>query len=37
MRKEASWEGMPIVNEFPVFPAELPGLPLDREIEFGIE
>ncbi|KAE8701742.1 hypothetical protein F3Y22_tig00110505pilonHSYRG00030 [Hibiscus syriacus] len=29
---------IPIVQEFPnVFPTELPGLPLDREIEFQIE
>ena len=31
-------EDVPVVNEFPdVFPAELPGLPPDREIEFAIE
>ncbi|KAH9685116.1 hypothetical protein KPL70_013830 [Citrus sinensis] len=30
-------EDIPVVNEFPeVFPEELPGLPLDREIEFKI-
>jgi hypothetical protein len=29
---------MPVVNEFPdVFPKELPGMPLDRDIEFVIE
>jgi hypothetical protein len=29
---------MPMVNEFPdVFPEELPGMPLDRDIEFVIE
>jgi hypothetical protein len=29
---------VPVVNEFPdVFPEELPGMPLDRDIEFGIE
>ena len=29
---------MPVVREFPdVFPKELPGLPPDREIEFGID
>jgi hypothetical protein len=29
---------MPVVNEFPdVFPEELPGMPLDRDIEFVIE
>ena len=31
-------EDIPIVKEFPdVFPEELPGLPLDRDIEFSIE
>ncbi|XP_074336685.1 uncharacterized protein LOC141673855 [Apium graveolens] len=31
-------EAVPIVNEFPdVFPGDLPGLPLDQEIEFAIE
>ena len=30
-------EEIPVVKDFPdVFPEELPGLPLDREIEFGI-
>jgi hypothetical protein len=29
---------VPVVNEFPdVFPQELPGMPLDRDIEFVIE
>jgi hypothetical protein len=29
---------IPVVCEFPdVFPDELPGLPLDRDVEFGIE
>jgi hypothetical protein len=29
---------VPVVNEFPdVFPEELPGMPLDRDIEFVIE
>jgi hypothetical protein len=29
---------VPVVNEFPnVFPEELPGKPLDRDIEFVIE
>ncbi|XP_070046676.1 uncharacterized protein [Nicotiana tomentosiformis] len=31
-------ESMPVVNEFPeVFPDELPGIPPDREIDFGID
>ena len=31
-------EHIPVVCEFPdVFPEELPGLPLDREVEFAIE
>ncbi|XP_070039508.1 uncharacterized protein [Nicotiana tomentosiformis] len=31
-------ESIPIVNEFPeVFPDELPGIPPDREIDFGID
>ena len=31
-------EDIPLVKEFPdVFPEELPGLPLDRDIEFSIE
>ena len=31
-------DGIPIVREFPdVFPEELSGLPLDREIEFSID
>ncbi|XP_070032363.1 uncharacterized protein [Nicotiana tomentosiformis] len=31
-------ESVPIVNEFPdVFPDELPGIPPDREIDFGID
>ncbi|XP_070034824.1 uncharacterized protein [Nicotiana tomentosiformis] len=31
-------EFVPVVNEFPeVFPDELPGIPLDREIDFGID
>ncbi|XP_017647945.1 uncharacterized protein LOC108488157 [Gossypium arboreum] len=31
-------EQMSVVNEFPdVFPKELPGLPPDREVEFGID
>ncbi|XP_070005608.1 uncharacterized protein [Nicotiana sylvestris] len=33
-----SLESVPIVNEFPdVFPDELPGIPPDREINFGID
>ncbi|XP_070010196.1 uncharacterized protein [Nicotiana sylvestris] len=32
-----SLESVPVVNEFPdVFPDELPGIPPDREIDFGI-
>lgn len=31
-------ESVPIVNEFPdVFPDEFPGIPPDREIDFGID
>lgn len=31
-------EHLPVVREFPdIFPKDLPGLPLEREIEFGIE
>ncbi|XP_070046492.1 uncharacterized protein [Nicotiana tomentosiformis] len=31
-------ESVPVVNEFPkVFPDELPGIPLDREIDFGVD
>ena len=31
-------ESIPVVCEFPdVFPDDLPGLPLDREVEFSIE
>lgn len=33
-----SLESVPIVNEFPnVFPEDLPGVPPDREIDFGID
>ncbi|XP_070015015.1 uncharacterized protein [Nicotiana sylvestris] len=33
-----SLESVPVVNEFPdVFPDELPGIPPDREIDFGID
>ncbi|KAE8714558.1 hypothetical protein F3Y22_tig00110195pilonHSYRG00185 [Hibiscus syriacus] len=36
--QEKRLEEIPIVREFPdVFPAELPGLPPDREVEFQIE
>ncbi|KAE8687051.1 Detected protein of unknown function [Hibiscus syriacus] len=36
--QEKRLEEIPIVREFPdVFPAELPGLPQDREVEFQIE
>ena len=35
---EIKLENVPVVCEFPdVFPEELPGLPPDRELEFGIE
>ena len=31
-------QSVPVVNEFPdVFPYELPGLPLEREVEFAID
>ena len=37
-KTEAKHEVIPIVNEFQdVFPVELPGLPLDRDVEFTIE
>ncbi|XP_070037149.1 uncharacterized protein [Nicotiana tomentosiformis] len=33
-----SLQSIPVVNEFPdIFPDELPGLPPEREIEFGID
>ncbi|KAK1667501.1 hypothetical protein QYE76_055660 [Lolium multiflorum] len=36
--KEVKLEDIPVVNEFQdVFPAELPGMPPDREIEFTID
>jgi hypothetical protein len=36
--KEAKLEDIPVVNEFmDVFSQELPGMPLDREIEFTID
>ena len=35
---EVKLENVPVVCEFPdVFPKDLPGLPPDRELEFGIE
>jgi hypothetical protein len=38
MMKEAKLEDIPVVNEFQdVFPKELPGMPLDREIEFTLD
>jgi hypothetical protein len=37
-KSEVKLDDIPIVREFPdVFPEELPGLPLDREIEFSID
>ena len=38
-RKEVlKLDDIPIVREFPdVFPEDLPGIPIDREIEFSIE
>jgi hypothetical protein len=34
----SQWSEVPVVNEFPdVFPEELPGMPLDWDIEFVIE
>jgi hypothetical protein len=36
--KEVKFEHIPVVKEFPdVFPQELPGMPLDMEIEFTID
>ena len=36
--KEVKIEDIPVMREFPhVFPEELPGMPLDREVEFTIE
>jgi hypothetical protein len=36
--KEVRIEDIPIVREFQdVFPKELPGMPLDRDIEFTID
>ena len=38
LSKDSSVADIPIVREFPeVFPEELPGIPVDREIEFLIE
>ena len=35
---EVTLDNVPVVCEFPdVFPKSLPGLPLDREMEFGIK
>ena len=35
---EVKLENVPVVCEFPdVFPEDLPGLPSDRELEFGID
>ena len=37
-KSEVKLEDVPIVNEFPdIFPADLPGLPPDRDTEFTIE
>ncbi|KAH0719580.1 hypothetical protein KY285_015611 [Solanum tuberosum] len=36
--KTATLESVPVVNEFPeVFPNDLPGVPPEREIDFGID
>ena len=36
--KAKSLEEVPVVNEYlDVFPEELPGMPPDRDIEFGID
>ena len=33
-----TFQSIPVVNEFPdVFPEGLPGLPPEREVEFGID
>nr|GEY81987.1 putative reverse transcriptase domain-containing protein [Tanacetum cinerariifolium] len=38
IRDEKRLENIPVVREFPdVFPKELPGLPLDRQVEFQID
>ena len=37
-RTDIKIETIPVVNEFPdVFPEDLPGLPLDRDVEFTID
>ncbi|KAL8125433.1 hypothetical protein AgCh_012937 [Apium graveolens] len=37
-QEPAKLKDIPVVNEFPdVFPDELPGLPLDREIKFAVD
>ncbi|XP_070032785.1 uncharacterized protein [Nicotiana tomentosiformis] len=37
-KEPATFQSVPIVNEFPkVFPGELPGIPLEREIDFAID
>ncbi|MDV3205138.1 MAG: hypothetical protein Q8883_02655, partial [Sweet potato little leaf phytoplasma] len=36
--KKPSLQSIPMVNEFPeVFPNDLPGVPLERKIDFGID
>ena len=37
-RTDIKIETIPIINEFPdVFPEDLPGLPLDRDVELAID
>ena len=37
-REQVNLEDIPVIKEFPdVFPKELPGLPLEREVDLAIE
>ena len=37
-RKQVNLENIPMIREFPdVFPEELPGVPLEREVDLSIE
>ena len=37
-REQVNLENIPVIREFPsVFPEELPGVPLEREVDFSIE
>ena len=37
-REQVNFENIPVIREFPdVFPEELPGVPLEREVDLSIE